>query len=307
MEIIRYLNGNVSVSIHDDGTKIRNYEGVPRPIHPETMDVKITNFCTPEKDNPICAFCHEMSTPKGLHGDLDKLMNILDELPPGIELALGGGNVLSHPDLFPFLLNLKKKGFVSNITVNEKHLEKDQELIFNLIDQDLIKGIGISYSSPKYLESIKPILIKSNNVVFHLIVGLNKIDDIQDLYSFCSDLNKKCKILLLGYKRFGFGINHYVQNKSIENNKYEWTIRLSKFFNQKNMILSFDNLAIDQLKLKRFFTNEGWNKFYMGDDGTFSMYIDAVKKEFGKSSTSNERVSFNKTSLLEFFKNLKGN
>ena len=307
MEIIQYLNGNTHVTIFDDGTKIRTYELVPKPNHPETMDVKITNFCTPEKDNPICSFCHEMSTPKGLHGNLYKLMNILDKLPPGIELALGGGNVLSHPDLFPFLLNLKKKGFISNITVNEKHIEKDQELIFNLIDQDLIKGIGISYSSPKYLESIKPILMKSNNVVFHLIVGLNITNDIKDLDLFCSSLNKKCKILLLGYKRFGFGINHFIQNKSIENNKYEWMIELSKFFNQKNLILSFDNLAIDQLKLKRFFTDEGWNKFYMGEDGTFSMYIDAVKQEFAKSSISNERISFEKNSLIEFFKNLKGN
>jgi hypothetical protein len=45
----------------------------------------------------------------------------------------------------------------------------------------------------------------------------------------------------------------------------------------------------------------------MGDDGTFSMYIDAVKQEFAKSSTSNERISFEKNSLIEFFKNLKGN
>ena len=307
MEIIQYLNGNVSVSIHDDGTKIRTFEGVPQPFHPETMDVKITNFCTPEKDNPICSYCHEMSTPKGLHGDLDKLMEVLSCLPTGIELALGGGNVLAHPDLLSFLIKLKEKGFISNITVNEKHLEKDKDLILNLIDKDLIKGIGISYTSEKYLKHIKPIAMKSDNVVFHLIVGLNSIQDIDDLNLFCATLNKKCKILLLGYKQFGFGINHYLQNKTIEDNKYEWRIRLSKFFARKSMILSFDNLAIDQLSLKRFFTDEGWSKFYMGDDGVFSMYIDAVKQEFAKSSTSNERVSFEKNSLLGFFRSLKGN
>ena len=54
-------------------------------------------------------------------------------------------------------------------------------------------------------------------------------------------------------------------------------------------VVSFDNLAIKQLDVKRLLTKEEWNEFYMGDDGGFTMYVDMVNREFAKSSTSTER------------------
>ena len=54
-------------------------------------------------------------------------------------------------------------------------------------------------------------------------------------------------------------------------------------------VLSFDNLAIKQLDVKSLLTEEEWNKFYMGDDGTHTMYIDLVKNKYAQSSTSEER------------------
>ena len=54
-------------------------------------------------------------------------------------------------------------------------------------------------------------------------------------------------------------------------------------------VVSFDNLAIDQLKLRRIFSNKDWNEFYMGDDGQFTMYIDLVEEKYALSSTSIER------------------
>lgn len=66
-------------------------------------------------------------------------------------------------------------------------------------------------------------------------------------------------------------------------------------------VLSFDNLGIEQLNVKRFFTESGWNKFYMGDDFCFTMYIDAVKQEFAPTSRSKFRKSFSEYTLEEFF------
>ena len=54
-------------------------------------------------------------------------------------------------------------------------------------------------------------------------------------------------------------------------------------------VVSFDNLAVQQLEAERLMSEEDWNQFYMGDDGSATMYIDMVKKEFAKSSTSTER------------------
>lgn len=43
--ISTYLNGNTTVTIEKDGTKTREYDNVPSPLHPESIDVKITNYC----------------------------------------------------------------------------------------------------------------------------------------------------------------------------------------------------------------------------------------------------------------------
>ena len=74
---------------------------------------------------------------------------------------------------------------------------------------------------------------------------------------------------------------------------------IPKYFGK--CLVSFDNLAIEQLNIKRFFTEEGWNMFYQGDDFSLSMYIDAVEQKFAPTSRSSERKSFNDYSLKRYF------
>lgn len=295
-----YQNGNTHVSLYEDGTKERFFEGSPNIIHPESIDVKITDYC-----DAGCSFCHEQSTIDGQHGDLDKLLEILDPLPAGVEIACGGGNALSHPHLIDFLQKLKNKGIIVNITINQKHLKEYKNVILFLISEKLVYGVGISYTSVRYIDDIRPIIDASDNVVFHVIMGINSVSDINTLMCVCKEHNKICKILVLGYKVFGFGINYYLNNKKIEDNKYQWYIKLASHFKNDGLILSFDNLAIQQMNLKRFFTKDAWSKFYMGDDGRWTCYIDAVKRQYAMSSTSNNRMSFKDIDLLGAFKAYK--
>ena len=51
-------------------------------------------------------------------------------------------------------------------------------------------------------------------------------------------------------------------------------------------VVSFDNLALEQLNVKNILNKDKWNKLYMGDDGSYTMYIDAVTEEYAMSSTS---------------------
>lgn len=51
-KLYQYENGNTTVSIYEDGTKIRQFEGIPTIYHPESLDVKITNYC-----DLGCKFC----------------------------------------------------------------------------------------------------------------------------------------------------------------------------------------------------------------------------------------------------------
>jgi hypothetical protein len=68
--------------------------------------------------------------------------------------------------------------------------------------------------------------------------------------------------------------------------------------------LGFDNLAIEQLGIKGMVDGEKWKGIYLGDEGTCSMYIDAVKGEFARTSRSPERVSWNDVKLLDYYASL---
>lgn len=287
MIITKYNNGNTTVTIMDDGTKIREYENTPQVIFPESIDIKITDFC-----DMGCTYCHESSTTKGIHGDLNKLLEIISELPSGVELAIGGGNPLSHPNLVEFLQVLKQKGIIANLTVNQGHLKTYQDMLIYLIKDELIKGLGISVINNNFTY-IKPLLEITNNIVYHLIVGVNKTDIVGKLIEL-----GKCKVLILGYKTFGLGVSYF--NDGITIGIKNWYRKLPHLVGK--CVLSFDNLAIEQLNVKRLFTEIGWNNFYMGDDFEFTMYIDAVKQEYAKTSRSKDRMPFSKCTLLEYFK-----
>lgn len=291
--ITKYQNGNCTVEIFSDGTKVREYEDAPLPEYPESMDVKITNYC-----DAGCAFCHEMSTVEGKHGDLLGLgITLFKELPAGIELAIGGGNPLSHPDLLPFLKQMKESGKICNITVNNFHLKRYLPVIKSLQKSQLIRGLGVSYNRAMR-NDIE--LVKDDNTVIHLIIGVH---DLADLEFLCSKY-ENVKVLLLGYKTFGRGKTFAAaQQKAIDARIYEWYTKLPRFFNRQGLVLSFDNLAIEQLKVERFFKKDDWQTFYMGDDGHFSMYVDLVKKEYACASFSEARKPIN-NSISPLFKNL---
>lgn len=285
-QIAKYKNGNTTVTIMNDGTKIREYENAPEILHPESIDVKITDYC-----DMGCAYCHESSTTKGIHADLNKLLEVIAELPAGVELAIGGGNPLSHPNLVEFLQTLKAKGIIANLTVNQGHLKTYQDMIIYLIKDELVKGVGISITSNNF-NYIKPLLEITDNIVYHIIAGVNKVEIVEKLIEL-----GKCKVLVLGYKLFGFGVKYH--SKEVDAELKRWYKTLPNFIGK--CTLSFDNLAIEQLKIKRLFTHEGWNKFYMGDDFCFTMYIDAVKQEYAPTSRSKNRKSFTEYSLNNYF------
>lgn len=49
---------------------------------------------------------------------------------------------------------------------------------------------------------------------------------------------------------------------------------------------SDDNLAIEQLNVKSLLTNEEWEEFYAGEEGSSTFYIDMVERKFAKNSTA---------------------
>jgi hypothetical protein len=206
----------------------------------------------------------------------------------------------------PFLTTLKERGLIANMTINQKHFKSYQDQIKQIVSEGLIKGIGVSYSSDDWLQDISPIMELTNNMVFHVIMGINPVEVVEELNSFCMMHDKPCKVLVLGYKEYGLGGNYYTTAQvAIEKNKLEWYRRLALEFKTNNLTLSFDNLAISQLKLRRYFTDKAWNKFFMGKEGKYSMFVDAVKQEYAICSVDPNRVSWDDIDLFSFFQNIK--
>ncbi len=290
-----YQNGNCLVKLFDDGTKERLWSEneIPQPEFPESIDLKITDYC-----DAGCKYCHEQSTIKGLHADLSKVISKLSNLPAGVELAIGGGNPLAHPDLFEFLEQIKKMGLIANVTVNSIHIKKYFNKIHYLKDLKLAHGLGVSFNLTKVAE-INRIWGWSPNLVIHFIAGVHNIFDAMRLQMTGRHPGK---FLVLGYKNFGFGKQYFSEyvTKCLD----RWRYFLPLLMRKEGTFISFDNLAIEQLGVSQWVSKDTWNSRYMGNDGQFTMYMDGVKNQFAISSTG-DRLSLDKMNVADAFKNLQ--
>ena len=270
-----YKNGNYTVKVLSDGTKIREtLEDDFIPSFAENCDCKITDKC-----DGGCPFCYEGCTPNGKHGDILNY-KFLDTLHPYTELAING-NDMSHPDLIPFLMQLREKKVIANLTVNQIHFERHQSLIRKLVDDKLIYGLGISLKEPT--EEFISLVKTYPNAVIHVINGILSPSDVTML------ADNNLKMLILGYKQLRRGVDWYDTDHENIVVKQMWLKENLEFILSKFKVVSFDNLAITQLDVKRLMSDEDWEEFYMGDDGTMTFYIDLVEEKFGKNSLATDR------------------
>lgn len=303
-----YENGNHIVRIFDDGTKIKetgHFEEVCLPgkkggykkwvpsdedhftyDFPENADIKITDYC-----DAGCAYCHENSTTKGVHGDLRRIEKTLDSLHAGTEMAVGGGNALAHPDLIWFLEKLKSKGVLANITINQKHLKPYKDLICKLVAENLVHGIGISLVNSSNKDDFDFIDTLGNNVVIHTIAGVLDEKDFEVL--------KGRKILILGYKNLRRGSSFLEKDFVNINHRMDmlrdvWLQQLRK----ECKVVSFDCLAIEQLDPKNVLnvSDKDWSTLFQGSDTDVkdadgnitcaTMFIDCVTMTVSRMSTA---------------------
>ena len=276
----KYKNGNYNVMIFDDGTKIReNKLDNLTPEFPENIDLKITNYC-----DMNCPMCHEDSNTSGKHGDILNA-KFIDSLRPYTEISCGGGNLFSHPNLIRFLYKLKQKNIIVNITVNLKHFIENYDIIKVLSEVKLIYGVGVSVPNEASIDDL--MLLKTiNNTVVHVINGIVSKKLLVKLNTI-----KGLNLLILGYKDIRRGKSFKSRNITglNANMNFLYADLENLIKNSKFRVISFDNLALEQLNVKRLLKEEQWEEFYMGNDGCYTMYIDLVENQFAKSSTSLKR------------------
>lgn len=289
--LYKYNNGNASVEIFDNGTRVIEFKGELKLQQALNIDIRVSTACSfglnPETGKSFCSFCHESATTNGVECDYAELKSKLNNLPAGIELAIGGNKITSG--LMEFCAWASEKGYVVNLTVNQGHILKYQHKLDELIEKKHIRGLGISYRSG--LEDNVPERFKKyENTVLHVIAGIDKFEDVYNNTSFE-------KVLVLGEKDFGFNKGN-VNIKSQSHKEWYWWI--AKLFGRFKVV-SFDNLALEQLNVERFFTKPNWEVFNQGEN---SFYIDAVNKVFAPSSRSAEKENWDCHTVSSYFKKL---
>ena len=290
----KYRNGNADVEIYDDGTRVIEFEDDLQLEFPLNIDIRVSNQCSfGQKADGLpgfCTFCHEMAKVNGKECDYEQLLSKLEGLPKGIELAVGSNTFTDG--LFNFLKSCYKRGYICNVTVNQGHLKRDFKKITEAIQLGYIKGLGLSYRSSLKWEVPEEIL-NYENTVLHVIAGIDSIEDVLSL----AEKGVK-KILILGEKDFGYNRGK-VDLSSEKHKHWVWYLmRVLKAFD----VVSFDNLALEQVKPERFLSKEDYKLFNQGEH---SMYIEAVGEYFSSSSRSFENIGWDAVSLKDYFKMLE--
>lgn len=327
-EEIPYVNGNYFVRpLRNGGLEKRTLRVGEdfKPEFPDSIDLKITNSC-----KWGCSFCHESSVSGGPSFNLERTKEVLSKLPPvAIEIAIGGGSVF---DAFPEYLDLvgwlKERGNRVRTTINWNDVKANRKEIKDYLEDcsylfkhddisneacQLLETLGrhnVGVSMTKYYKN-NPFKIRAGsldkmshpvaNPVYHVIVGVLPLEDLEKMVK---DQNNYYKILVLGFKQFGRASGMKVRyleewKKSIAKILYD----IRNFKGGKELSIAFDNLALEQLGVRGMLTKEEWDMTYMGKEFSCSMYVDAVNETFAPSSTSLNRVSWNSTDILTYFKN----
>ena len=290
----QYINGNHTVSIFPDGTKIKRAISENTKIFtydfPESFDFKINDRCSAG-----CPYCHENSSPNGKCPSLRDFIGTVffQSIPAYTEIAIGGGNLFESPDIETLLREARTKNIISNITISQKHLPANIEKLEEWKNQSLISGIGISLTDSSSKTDFSLIDRLGKNVVIHVINGILSEDDIPAL--------ENRKVLLLGYKFLG-RVRQYLSDFSETFFKNSDFLKKNlKAVSKKFEILSFDTLAVKQLSPKENLnmSDEDWKNMFDGDDdlppdplgnlpcGT--MFVDYPNMQVARSSTSDKR------------------
>ena len=293
-KIATYKNGNTTTTIYDDGTKTHfTMDDEFEFEFPESHDISISQCC----DNG-CEWCYYGCSPTGKHGKLTG-WKFFETMHPYTEIAIN----LQCPmpeDILSFLFEVHSRKVIVNVTVNQNHFMRSdiRKFLREAISYGLIKGVGISLTNPRQDDFINMVKQYPNTVI-HVIAGITPWEDIQYL------MGHGLKLLILGYKKTGRGKKYYdglfipiiTQMKYLEGGLEEIIDGFE--------VVSFDNLALDQLDVKSKVSKEEWDMMYAGEDGTNTFAIDLVDGTFSRNSMSQIKYPIGDKSIDEMFKIIK--
>ena len=159
----------------------------------------------------------------------------------------------------------------------------------------------INYKTPvKYFINtyIREYDLSKANITALLYQNRLSLSEYNEYLTMRKELREKKVGLLIRSDR---SIYKDIQAGIIEAKKRLLTLNSVEDFN----IVSFDNLALKQLDLQNEMPQEEWEKYFLGDDGDYTFYVDLVKEEFAISSTNTMRQPINGRTVIQMFNEVR--
>ena len=266
-----------------NGNKIRMRFGAGEPIvkseYPELVDMKITDYC-----DKNCSYCYQDSTTAGGPASPKYISQLLACLGGmGVfEVALGGGDTTSHPDIDRVIDEAINFGMIPNVTISDSRCLTD--IRYNRINS--CGSITISINSMNSLYNFKRCIensrVRRDKIGLQCIEGLVEKWELYKIIEDASELN--LPLTILGYKDTGRG-----KDKKIK--KYDVISVILDIIKSKgrHTDISFDTLLVNKYR-ERLEEHGTPRILYDTEEGKYSMYIDAVKKKCAKNSYTENTV-----------------
>jgi hypothetical protein len=272
-----------------------SYNDFAKPIvkynTPLLVDLKITDYCATG-----CTFCYQSSTKQGKPADFEKIKGTLDALAKlkVFEVAIGGGNPVSHPKFIEILEYARSLGIVPNFSTRDLSFFRDKAALKRIATA--CGSFAFSVNPDVNLEKLARDIKGFNKLrqydearlmnlqVFIGPGGFNTDSQLLPILAVAREHN--CSVTILGFKEVGRGLNVALTEEQQNEAKYPWGLTKTL------MALEADgrcpNIGIDTVLAKEIspsFLKYGIsNKLFVVDEGKSSCYIDAVTETIARSS-----------------------
>lgn len=257
-----------------------------KPSYPELIDLKITDYC--EKN---CPFCYQSSTTEGKHADFGSIVPLVYEMKENLfvpEVVLGGGEPTRHPRFLEILEKFREEGIIPNFTTSD--------MDWMDYPTEIINACGTFAYSYQGIEDLKRFKDKLLNIQFNkediyrssptlqFVLGTfdfeKEFPKIMDICGYIID-----KFMFLSYKRVGRGTTYRPYDYS------NWLSVLNEH------LLPYTYFGVDTPLAKEFekeLLDFGVDsRMFEVEDGTGSMYVDAVTNKYGVTSYDGELYCLN--------------
>jgi len=260
---------------------------------PELIDLKVTDYC-----EYGCEYCYQSSNQEGKHADIQDILNMAYQMKDAqvLEVAIGGGDPVKHPQFARILEIFRDEGIVPSFSTRDVEWVKDRNIAKSVIENAGAIGFSVDntwelrrvYNAYNYLEieysgKIERKFDRTHTfprLVIHYIPEAHDVRNIRKMAECMAEHGNSWEdtLLLLGWKSVG-----RAEGRKPPHTCKSWLNALGKKCASPR--ISVDTCFAERYKDDMKSISE---VLYETEEGRHSMYIDLVDKKFATSSYTKE-------------------